>query len=778
MENDTAITPPVKKDWWQSELIKSDGMSDGQSYSDQWRDQLGIHRDAADFDAKEDDVRSKLKAAARKLARTVNVLRNASDEETNEERRLRIVFSDGNNTNKPNSNDIVLSPNLLIGKADASVLADSDEELPDEDEVIEMEEDEEGVVSAKPPMEEGKAMDVLTGQVLMLQSMKRTASTIAFAEAVHAGRTNEPFWKETRELWQSVEQAVARADVLREWQGFEPYFHRHAQETGANYEAVQKYIDGTAAETPTLKAAVLCIAWNLLHPKSPVKIPRIYGEVVEAGLDKLDKCMEEKKKRYQHCKAAVELMAMLVDTMSKSAPESEPGSGAPGGGEHSSSGAMSGGTSHKGPSAPKAATKERTSSEEGAYEGPTSDPSEDASGGTKEEETTGGGGAEEEAPAEAAPDPGSITDGSLFGETVESEVKAEALPEATTIEESEEREVKGPTGLEKIRATVIAHCETEESEYYAQYVRVLTPQIKAIANALHFRNNEEGYMVRGQVSGDLDDGNLYKLRLDADNPPIWQRKEHVTIPKIAVGLLVDESGSMSGVERSEKLMPLLGKGAPVDIGVSRVEDAKRVCIAMYEALKKVKGIDIMVLGHTANTSPENGRYLIDFNEAKQKMMSTNLLKSMRFVGKRLDPARTHADLVIHEYWTKNHKRPYQMAYMGSFANNYDGYAMDYSIRKMADDFHSHPIKLLFVISDGMPSGTNYNGSGAEEHMNKVVQFGSRCLGVETFGIGIANAYDNKAGKCMYGQGRFVVLKDVASSVSVLTAFLTQIARKL
>ena len=63
-----------------------------------------------------------------------------------------------------------------------------------------------------------------------------------------------------------------------------------------------------------------------------------------------------------------------------------------------------------------------------------------------------------------------------------------------------------------------------------------------------------------------------------------------------------------------------------------------------------------------------------------------------------------------------------------------------------------------------------------QHMRQVCEFGRRS-NVGVYGLGICDAYSQADGEQMYGAGNFVVIKDVLSSIAILTAFLRQVAQR-
>lgn len=81
------------------------------------------------------------------------------------------------------------------------------------------------------------------------------------------------------------------------------------------------------------------------------------------------------------------------------------------------------------------------------------------------------------------------------------------------------------------------------------------------------------------------------------------------------------------------------------------------------------------------------------------------------------------------------------------------------------------------LQDAKPAGCcGYGGLPAMQHMRQVCEFGRRSK-VGVYGLGICDAYSQADGEMMYGAGNFVVIKDVLSSIAILTAFLRQVAQR-
>jgi cobalamin biosynthesis protein CobT len=156
---------------------------------------------------------------------------------------------------------------------------------------------------------------------------------------------------------------------------------------------------------------------------------------------------------------------------------------------------------------------------------------------------------------------------------------------------------------------------------------------------LQFQAGRRSVEVHGLLSGDLDEGSLHKLDYDCEH--IWSQKTISKLPDVAVGLLVDQSGSMSG---------------------PKINSARDICIMLAEAVRKIAGVRLYVYGHTAN---EFGADSMTIFEHYTPRDGENLT--------RLGGIRAHS-------------------------NNYDGYAIKDVAKRLSEDQAKK--KYLFVIADG------------------------------------------------------------------------------
>jgi len=165
-------------------------------------------------------------------------------------------------------------------------------------------------------------------------------------------------------------------------------------------------------------------------------------------------------------------------------------------------------------------------------------------------------------------------------------------------------------------------------------------------------------------------------------------------------------------------------------------------LQLVEAIKGIRGIDLVVYGHTADSGGV-----------------ANVVQMFPYYGKGFDN-------------TKN------LAIADGIANNADGFAVRFISQKMIETnpANANSIHHLFVISDGQPSANCYDGALGVNHTNKCV-VEARKSGVGVFGIGIANAFDHRIGDKLYGQGNWVTLADTMSSLPLLCRAIKKLVSK-
>lgn len=245
--------------------------------------------------------------------------------------------------------------------------------------------------------------------------------------------------------------------------------------------------------------------------------------------------------------------------------------------------------------------------------------------------------------------------------------------------------------------------------------------IERVKNALQFQSAKRTGEIHGTLSGDLDEGSLHKLRYDSEH--IWSQKTVAKLPDVAVGILVDQSGSMSG---------------------GKIEEAREMCIVLAEALKRIEGMHLHIYGHTANMRTEKDLVLFE-HYSSQSGVST-------------------ADLS-------------DLGDIQAFQNNYDGYAIKETARLLNKDPAKR--KYLFVIADGLPHGTGYAGADAQKHVKSVCSFVRTRLKIPTyaFAVGVSNGTHIQSFKEQYGANNVMFLKNVTACLPQIVRFLRNTLQK-
>jgi len=240
--------------------------------------------------------------------------------------------------------------------------------------------------------------------------------------------------------------------------------------------------------------------------------------------------------------------------------------------------------------------------------------------------------------------------------------------------------------------------------------------IERVRNALQFHSGKRTEETYGLRSGELDEGGLHKLSYDCDH--IWSQKTISKLPDVAVGILVDQSGSMCG---------------------PKIEAARTMCIVLAEALKRVSGVRLYVYGHTANIGADN-------------------------------------ELTIYEHYTPSSADLTELGGIQAHSNNYDGYAIKDVAKRLASDPAKG--KHLFVIADGYPAGWGYSGPTATKHVTSVCKFVRERLHISlnAFAVGVPVTAQNGFKK-QYGEKHVVFIDNVMRCLPQIVRFLRNTLQK-
>jgi nitric oxide reductase activation protein len=265
-----------------------------------------------------------------------------------------------------------------------------------------------------------------------------------------------------------------------------------------------------------------------------------------------------------------------------------------------------------------------------------------------------------------------------------------------------------------------ARLKPKTKDAYRDFLIKNRRAIEAIKNSFAFKSVKLARPDFGKTLGDLDTNGLHKFHM-GEKVRLFETKEVPKGKMYTIGLLLDQSGSMMG---------------------RNITDARTVCLQLVEAIKGIRGIDLVVYGHTADSGGV-----------------ADVVQMFPYYGKGFDN-------------TKN------LAVADGIANNADGFAVRFISQKMIETnpANANSIHHLFVISDGQPSANCYDGALGVNHTNKCV-VEARKAGVGVFGIGIANAFDHRIGDKLYGAGNWVTLADTMSSLPLLCRAIKKLVTK-
>lgn len=218
--------------------------------------------------------------------------------------------------------------------------------------------------------------------------------------------------------------------------------------------------------------------------------------------------------------------------------------------------------------------------------------------------------------------------------------------------------------------------DTDKKQYLKDLMKINSTKAQVLAKLFARKSKDYQFSMKSMRSGRLDTNKLAEAKQNV--PTIYERFGQVTTNKVNIGVLIDESGSMSSSSKMQK--------------------ARQAAIFINEVFKKQPDVQLYIYGHTADQNSGYG----DCN-----------IRIYREPGVNMDP--------------------YALGSCKARANNRDGDAI-YAVAKRVRSKTSDP-GLLFVISDGAPYASDYSGQKAIEDTRKKVTM-SQALGFQVIQIAI------------------------------------------
>jgi nitric oxide reductase activation protein len=215
---------------------------------------------------------------------------------------------------------------------------------------------------------------------------------------------------------------------------------------------------------------------------------------------------------------------------------------------------------------------------------------------------------------------------------------------------------------------------SNKTAYMSALKKIDTTKASVLRKLFARKSKDYQFSMKSMRSGRLDTNKIAEAIQGV--PTIYERYGHVKTDKICVGVLIDESGSMSG---------------------SSIQKAREAAIFINEVFKKSPDVQLFVYGHTADITTWDSTDITIYREPGY-----------------------YAD-------------PYALGTVTARSQNRDGTAILATakrIRKFTPDQG-----ILFVISDGAPCASNYSGSqGIADTREKVTK--AQMLGFQVIQIAI------------------------------------------
>lgn len=217
----------------------------------------------------------------------------------------------------------------------------------------------------------------------------------------------------------------------------------------------------------------------------------------------------------------------------------------------------------------------------------------------------------------------------------------------------------------------------------AEYQRIkdkVSIYIAPLARALEYKAKDYKIIHKGMRHGYLDPNKLVEARQGVAT--VYQTYGEVKTDSICVGLLLDQSGSMSG---------------------DRIKKAQEAAILLREALKRAKNIQRFIYGHSGDMMTDQATELYIYEEP-------------------------------------GYDQPWALGDVRAYSENRDGIAILETCQRIRQ--FTQRAGLLFVLADGAPSATDYHGASARAHTRRCVKQ-AEAMNFQIVQVCINSSYDPK-----------------------------------
>lgn len=224
--------------------------------------------------------------------------------------------------------------------------------------------------------------------------------------------------------------------------------------------------------------------------------------------------------------------------------------------------------------------------------------------------------------------------------------------------------------------------DNNSKQYKAVREKIDFTKAQVLRKLFERKSKAYDFSMKGMRTGRLDTNKLAEATQGVDT--VYERFGRVETSKVCVGVLIDESGSMSG---------------------TRISKAREAAIFINETFKRMADVELYIYGHTADESYE--RCSVDIRVYKERGFQENI----------------HA-----------------LGSVRARSNNRDGDAI-YAVAKRMRNLTENQ-GILFVLSDGQPAAHGYSGkNGIYDTRKKVTK--AQALGFQVIQIAIEECVPSK-----------------------------------
>lgn len=223
--------------------------------------------------------------------------------------------------------------------------------------------------------------------------------------------------------------------------------------------------------------------------------------------------------------------------------------------------------------------------------------------------------------------------------------------------------------------------KSNRSTYEDAAKKVDKTKARVLATLFKRKSRDTGFVLKSMKSGKFDTSKIVEASQGVPN--VYERMGHVKTDQICIGVLIDESGSMSSH--------------------GKIDKAREAAIFINEVFGKMNDVELFIYGHTADES----RYSTD-------------IRVYREVGTQMDP--------------------FALGSVEARSNNRDGDAIYATAKRIRSKTRRNGI--MFVISDGQPAASDYGGKRAIEDVRKKV-IKSEKLGFQVIQIAIDSSVPSR-----------------------------------